>query len=254
MCSNSTFCCNCFLQMDERRPPEKHWWGAWMIMINSWINLVLYTVERYMLIWKLHLHTLLSKHQHFQNAKAHWESMFRCFSQWKLKREWLSFPYTNTLNPSVCTNLQQYQKDRFPPACQHFQTGPRRSGHKWKKKNKGISDNMIFYSFFKWQLNPQGLKEQSLSYHSKFLYPSLSFPVQQYFYLSQKHGLNFGWSHMKPGIGPGDAGGSLLTGCSVILCSVFSITCRSCPQTGSHRGCRNVYPCAWCWMRFTRNQ
>lgn len=123
-----------------------------------------------------------------------------------------------------------------------------------KKKNKGISDNMIFYSFFKWQLNPQGLKEQSLSYHSKFLYPSLSFPVQQYFYLSQKHGLNFGWSHMEPGIGPGDAGGSLLTGCSVILCSVFSITCRSCPQTGSHRGCRNVYPCAWCWMRFTRNQ
>lgn len=154
MCSNSTFCCNCFLQMDERRPPEKHWWGAWMIIINSWINLVLYTVERYMLIWKLHLHTLLSKHQHFQNAKAHWESMFRCFSQWKLKREWLSFPYTNPLNPSVCTNLQQYQKDRFPPACQHFQTGPRRSGHKWKKKRiKGfliiwfstlsLNDNLI---------------------------------------------------------------------------------------------------------------
>lgn len=116
--------------------------------------------SRSLYCWKIHVnlktalaHTPLQTPA-FSKCKAHWESMFRCFSQWKLKREWLSFPYTNPLNPSVCTNLQQYQKDRFPPACQHFQTGPRRSGHKWKKKRiKGfliiwfstlsLNDNLI---------------------------------------------------------------------------------------------------------------
>lgn len=114
--SNSTFCCNCCLQKDERRPPEKHRWEAWMIIINSWINLILYPVERYKLIWELHLRTLLSKHQQFQNAKAHWEAMFRCFSHWKLKREWYLFYISTCLN-HVCTNLQKYHKDRFPPEC-----------------------------------------------------------------------------------------------------------------------------------------
>lgn len=161
--------------MDERRPPEKHWWEAWMIIINSWINLALYPVERYRLIWKLHLHTLLSKHQHFQNAKAHWETMFRCLSHWKLKREWYLF-YTSTMSVQTCKSITR--TDSLLNVSVSRQV--------WEdqginlKKNKGITDNIIFYSFFKWQLNPQGLKEQSLSYHNKFLYPNMSFPVQQY--------------------------------------------------------------------------
>lgn len=110
--SNSTFCNKGCLQRDGRRPPEKHQGEAWMMIINSWINLLPYPVERYMFIWKMCLYTLPPKRQHFQNAKTQLRFDVQMLFPLKTKSEMVTFPYTNLLKP-VCINLQQqYLKEK----------------------------------------------------------------------------------------------------------------------------------------------
>lgn len=67
--SNSTFCNKGCLQRDGRRPPEKHQGEAWMMIINSWINLLPYPVERYMFIWKMCSYTLPPQTPAFSKCK-----------------------------------------------------------------------------------------------------------------------------------------------------------------------------------------